>query len=343
MMLKRKSTLDLIRHCLALLILLVAPPSFALDFSNSTLVYLEDFDGETNFPTTPEVNTLSIGDNSGVAVDGASNLVDFLGPVGGVVPISISGEIPSTIANVLVLGTFTNSVGMRGVFHNFSIGVAPADGLARAGVAITFGTLSTPTSNLGATLFIDRTGGVITGGIVFEYAEPPAATVFSLTSLAVSELNAVLAGASFTVDFALDKDTLIATASVDIEGEGEFTAAPFDLSGFSGITPSSTLAANGFVAIEHLGADLAVEIDDMSIFVYAAPPPPSSDNSLLDAKLTAGAEVVLQNAGGTIRLEQAQVHAYDGATFYVPEPVALWQLYSGVALLALLYARRRRI
>jgi len=69
----------------------------------------------------------------------------------------------------------------------------------------------------------------------------------------------------------------------------------------------------------------------------------SPDVGLLDAKVTAGAEVVLQNAGGTVRLEQPKVDWYGDATFYVPEPVALWQLHSGVALLALLYARRRRV
>lgn len=268
-MMKRESALDLIRHLLASLILLVAPASFALDFSNMVLVYSEDFGGETGFPTTPEVNTFSIGDNSGAIFDGGPNLIGFLVPVGGVVPMLISGEIPSANANVLVSGTFTNSVGMRGVFKNFSIGVAPADGLAEAGVGVWFGTLSMPTSSLSGTIFIDRTSGAITGGILLQYSEPPAATVFSVTSLDTNELNAVLAGASFTVDLALDKDTLIATASVDIEGEGEFTATPFDLSAISGITPSSTLAANHFGAIEHLGADLYVEIDDVSIFVYA--------------------------------------------------------------------------
>jgi hypothetical protein len=274
MMLKRESTLDLIRHLLAVLILLVAPPSFALDFSNSVLVYSEDFDGETGFPTAPEVNTFAIGDNSAAVIDGGSNLIDFLAPVGGVVPISISGETPSTNANIFVPGDFTHSVGMRSVFHNFSMGVAPADGIAAAGVSISFGaTFPTTTSILDATLLIDRTSGTITGGISSRYDEPPAATVFSYTPLATSELNAVLAGASFTVDLALDKETLIATASVDIEGEGEFAATPFDLSAISGITPLSRLSANQFGAIEYLGADLDVEIDDVSIFAFSPPTP----------------------------------------------------------------------
>ena len=64
---------------------------------------------------------------------------------------------------------------------------------------------------------------------------------------------------------------------------------------------------------------------------------------LLDTKVTAGAETVLQNTGATVRLEQPQLDAYGGAVFYVPEPMALWQIQSGVALLSLLFARRRRV
>jgi hypothetical protein len=63
---------------------------------------------------------------------------------------------------------------------------------------------------------------------------------------------------------------------------------------------------------------------------------------LLEGKVTVGAAPVLQNAGGTVRLEQPQVNAVDRTTFFVPEPGALWQLGSGIGLLALLAGRRRR-
>lgn len=63
---------------------------------------------------------------------------------------------------------------------------------------------------------------------------------------------------------------------------------------------------------------------------------------LLEARVTAGAAPILENVGGTVRLEQPQVNATEHKTFFVPEPGALWQLGSGVGGLALLYARRRR-
>ena len=68
-----------------------------------------------------------------------------------------------------------------------------------------------------------------------------------------------------------------------------------------------------------------------------------SATELLEARVTAGAETVLQNAGGTVRLERARVDATDHQTFFVPEPGALWQLGSGVGLLALLSSRRRSV
>lgn len=72
-------------------------------------------------------------------------------------------------------------------------------------------------------------------------------------------------------------------------------------------------------------------------------PAPAGATELLEAKVTTGAAPVLQNAGGTVRLEQAQVNATDRPTFFVPEPGALWQLGAGIGGLALLYTRRRRV
>ncbi len=58
---------------LLLMMLYGAAPSGALDLSSHSLIYLEDFDGETSFPTTPQVNLLSIGANSSVGVNGNNN------------------------------------------------------------------------------------------------------------------------------------------------------------------------------------------------------------------------------------------------------------------------------
>ena len=66
----------------------------------------------------------------------------------------------------------------------------------------------------------------------------------------------------------------------------------------------------------------------------------ASATELRDAEVVAGASPVLENASGTVRLEDARLGRL-GATVFVPEPGALWQLGSGIGLLGLLAGRRR--
>ncbi len=68
---------------------------------------------------------------------------------------------------------------------------------------------------------------------------------------------------------------------------------------------------------------------------------PTSAVELRDAELVAAGSPVLQNGGGTVRLEDARLGRFGPPTF-VPEPGALWQLGSGIGLLALLAGCRRR-
>jgi hypothetical protein len=63
---------------------------------------------------------------------------------------------------------------------------------------------------------------------------------------------------------------------------------------------------------------------------------------LHDAELVAGGSPVLQNASGTLRLEDVRLGRLAPPVFFVPEPGALWQLNSGIGLLALLARCRRR-
>jgi hypothetical protein len=92
------------------------------------------------------------------------------------------------------------------------------------------------------------------------------------------------------------------------------------------VRPIPALAA--LVAIAGLLALLAAET--------------ASAVELRDSELVAAGEPVLQNGSGTVRLEDSRLGRLGPPVFFVPEPGALWQLGSGVGLLALLAGRRRR-
>lgn len=68
----------------------------------------------------------------------------------------------------------------------------------------------------------------------------------------------------------------------------------------------------------------------------------SSATELRDAELVAGGSPALLNGTGTVRLEDARLGRIGPAALILPEPGAVWQLTSGIGLLAFLAGRRRR-
>jgi hypothetical protein len=250
-----------------MLMIQAAAPAQGLDFSNLTLIYEEDFEGEAGFPTLPEVNLLAIGDTSSVGVDGASQPFDPPFISDGAAIGSIHSEVPPSGQNVHVPSTFSDSFGIRGIFDHFSIGTAPADGSAAAGVVAPFGTLPNPTSVIGAAVLVSRNFGTITGLVSLRYSEPPADPIFSSNPLSPAATSALLDGASFMVDMIFDKNSMVATASVDIAGVGVIAAPPLDVSAVAGITSSTPVAATNLSFQEGFGLDTDVRMEEISVFI----------------------------------------------------------------------------
>lgn len=69
-------------------------------------------------------------------------------------------------------------------------------------------------------------------------------------------------------------------------------------------------------------------------YFTVVPEPPSVE--MLDGRLVTAGSPVLQNASGTVQLEQGRLDAVGRRVFVVPEPRALWQLSTGSGLLVLL-------
>jgi hypothetical protein len=61
---------------------------------------------------------------------------------------------------------------------------------------------------------------------------------------------------------------------------------------------------------------------------------------LRDAELVAGGSSVLQNGGGTVRLEDGRLGTL---SVPVPEPGVLWQVGTAIGVLAFLRHRRRAV
>ncbi|MDH3521316.1 MAG: hypothetical protein OEM49_12745, partial [Myxococcales bacterium] len=78
------------------------------------------------------------------------------------------------------------------------------------------------------------------------------------------------------------------------------------------------------------------------LFVALVTPAAVSATELREGELVAAGSPVLQNASGTLRLEQGQLDGLGRKIFVVPEPEMLWQLGPGAGFLALLAGRRRR-
>ncbi len=62
---------------------------------------------------------------------------------------------------------------------------------------------------------------------------------------------------------------------------------------------------------------------------------------LRDAELVAAGSPVIQNGSGTVQIVDSRMSRLSRG-IYIPEPGAVWQLGSGIGLLALLAERRRR-
>jgi cysteine-rich repeat protein len=264
------------------LLLLSSAPSLALDLSGYTLVYQEDFEGETAFPTTPEVNLLSIGPNSAAVFDGNEQLVSVVSSIsGGVVGAFIQSVFPTAVMNMDVPSTFANSFAMRGNFIGFEFDFPPSDGSGATGVIAAFGPMvnGDPTAVVSTGIALARISSVETGSLVVRYEEPLKAPISTSIPLSASAVSAVLSGAAFTTDLVFDKTTMIATGSVDIAGIGEVAAPPVDASSIAAITPSSPLIGTNLFLTEDLGLTSYVSMDELLVFVV---PPLIGDEVLIE-------------------------------------------------------------
>ena len=191
----------------------------ALDFRPGHLVYREDFEAESTYPTTPNLDFVSMGGATGF---------DFPVNAGGGGP-----ELTGTAARA-----FLDALGAGFESVDFAAGsLVSSDAGARvefAGLTITgdgdFGAGVSAISNaanrgIGVSVLLDQVGATATG--TFRIAEDViggAVVVSSEVALSGAQVNALLAGDAFTIDLFFDRAGG-AIASLSIEG----FASPLEL------------------------------------------------------------------------------------------------------------------
>lgn len=268
------------RLSLLTLILILAGPAQSLDFSNDILVYREDFEGEISFPTTPELDQISIG-----GLLGGSD-TDLLGPPPPLTGTSVHESASDT--TTLVEGVYfvsdslgADSFSSRGEFSGISV---PVD--TRALLTINFlfplvplqdypmiavrldldGGDTSPVAPAAVSILVTESDGM---------TPPPSGGFdnFVELSLPKAETAALLGGVAFFVDLRVDRVAENATASIHIEGFPTLTVGPMpilfidDAAEVIGMTQGMYLSSS----LAPPGTLLEVDLDRFRVYL---PPPP---------------------------------------------------------------------
>lgn len=264
-----------IRFGLVAISLSAAPSAYTLDFSDDILVYSEDFEGESVFPTTPEVDYFGAGSNSALGVDGLDLPIAPPTISDGAVVASIHGETMGGDQVVIVPATFTRSFGLRSTFHGLSIGTLPGIFTGQVSVYATFDVSPSPTA-IQAQLSFFRSG--LPYGATLQVSYFSAGSGFGpideTVALDPAAAAAIQAGGAFVLDLAFDKKTMIGTASVDVAGIGVVSTPPLDVSIIGGVSQSTPLESTGIVFTEYEGADFDAQAEDFHVWVLDTPQPP---------------------------------------------------------------------
>lgn len=290
---------------------LLNSPALALPFIAADQIYAEDFEAETGFPTTPEVDTPLIG-----------GLQIYLGPIGTQPP-------PPTISGgraLLETAPFPDSLQTPFSGNGFrysGMGTSPALGVRIAAGAHALSSIDTewfgfeaefnqlPSSVSfvsGGIAFEDSGGGpvlsLVSQQTTFVFPGGGATTTQERVPLSAALSNALLAGTFYELDVFIDSAEMTVVASLEMDGIGSVETAALSLSGLSlGGVP---LVGNVSIrqSIPAIPRSHSAEVD--SIQLYSDVPEPGFAVSLL---LGAGALCCGRGASArSRRLESADVH-----------------------------------
>lgn len=247
-----------------------ASPSLAVDFSGLVRVYHETFEGETSFPTTPEIDLHQVG--NGVGLGFRDHTFDPIvpGPTlsGGAAIVLLPADSFGVPESAVLFGIGTNvtdSVGFRGSFAGLS---ATASGLA--GLHAAYGNGSEAVrAHVVASL-----GSPASASLLVEY-QGAGGYLNDSMSLGSAAATAITTGAAFTVDLWLDKGDLVAEASVDVAGVGEFALPPLDVSTVALVQSADPLYTFWISGGHAPGPGLDLSLTEIAMYGPFTPPVPA--------------------------------------------------------------------
>ncbi len=231
---------------------LAALPVWALDLSDMSSVYVEDFEGESSFPTTPETDIREVG---GLVSPTSGN-----GPPAP--PALVSGAAVSSLTpatggeafeqqNVVGVMAFAGSVAIRGSYSSY------ASAITGSGHTIVLASLTSSLDPVQNVVVSARLGhlkdafGATGEFLFFEIGENDVSTSAyysgSVTILGPTAISALFSGAPFEMDLRIEPDTLQATGSMTIGAETFTSNLELQTDGFRTGTAAfllSTLLAN---------------------------------------------------------------------------------------------------
>ncbi len=295
----------------AVVSLLLAGSASSLTFDPLGLVYEEDFDGESVYPTTPDLDVLSIGGGTGSTFLPGGTEIPGGPALDGSVAIAdvVSGGDQTKSFVVTHPGFGDGTIGIRAGFDNL-IGPVSDPNITITQVVVEFDT-APPLDiivNASLALQVDPVAGLIG---VFWLEEYDRATEMSIdrtdVSLTPADATAIATGSPFVVDLEIDRGAHAASASLVLNGVEVTTIGPRAVTSLAaGVGAFETNVA--MTAI--LGGVSQVEIDPVMIYTDApAGPLTFTVDTLADAGDASIGDGVCATASRTCSLRAAIAEA----------------------------------
>ena len=196
------------------LLLLIASPATAIDFSPLPLAFVENFAGESSTPTTPEIDLLG---TNGLTVDGT-----FSGSAAqlSIDDIDIESLTVFSLVDTTSASTHGSNHGLRAEFENLALA---SDGSANLRIGASFQPVGPGTvSQIQVLLILVQDAGA--GDFAYlriQELDPndlPNPIGESSVQLLASEATAILSGAHVRVDVLIDDSSSTVAAEIEIDG-----------------------------------------------------------------------------------------------------------------------------